>query len=105
MFTGRNIIAGLPEPLMKMVKFLNEKAEKGEFEFSDSLEKWAGQEDVADSLDLGLDNENAYYAVATAYIASEKNGQIDVPDGVHVWSWVYSLYLLAEVAEWEPGLF
>ena len=103
MFTGRNIIAGLPEPLMKMVKFLNEKAEKGDFEFSDLLEKWADQEDVVDSLDFGLDNENAYYAVATAYIANEKNGQIDVPEGAHIWSWVYSLYLLAEVAEWEPG--
>lgn len=102
MFTGRNITAGLPDSLTKMVNFLNEKAEKGEFEFSDSFERWADQEDISDSLNLGLDKDNAYYAVSTAYLADRNNGHINVPDGIHIWSWVFSLYLLAEVAEWEP---
>ena len=40
MFDGRNITSGLPDELVKVVDFLNEKASAGEFEFSDSVSYW-----------------------------------------------------------------
>lgn len=39
MFDGRNITSGLPDELVKVVDFLNEKASAGEFEFSDPIGK------------------------------------------------------------------
>lgn len=102
MFTGRNIIPGLPETLVRVIDFLNGKANDGEFEFSDSLEKWADQEDVIEPLGLRYENDKYYYAVSTAYIACKGNGHIKVTEDVHIWSWVLSLYVLAEYAGWEP---
>ena len=46
MFNGRNILSGFPEELNKVVNFLNEKADKGEFVFSDSFEEWANKEEI-----------------------------------------------------------
>ena len=40
-FNGRNIIPNSQEELTKVVFFLNEKADVGEFEFSESPSYWA----------------------------------------------------------------
>ena len=51
MFDGRNITSGLPDELVKVVDFLNEKASAGEFEFSDSVSYWENNEHIINPSD------------------------------------------------------
>ena len=69
MFNGQNILPDFPEGLSKVVIFLKEKAAAGEFVFSDSFSEWENNEDVINSIGLGIDSDNFYYAVSLAYLA------------------------------------
>lgn len=70
MFDGRNITSGLPDELVKVVDFLNEKASAGEFEFSDSVSYWENNEHIINPSDYSM--SGGYFAVALAYIAHLK---------------------------------
>ena len=69
MFNGQNILPDFPEGLSKVVIFLKEKAAAGEFVFSDSFSEWENNEEVINSIGLGIDSDNFYYAVSLAYLA------------------------------------
>lgn len=101
-FNGKNIIPGIPDEMAKVVSFLNEKAAAGEFEYKNSIDAWDAGEDVIDSLGLGYEADNYYYAVALAHIATVNNGNVEIPEDVNVWRWAWSLNLLAETANWSP---
>lgn len=103
MFNGQNILPGFPENFTKVVGFLNEKATMGEFSFSDSLSCWEDNESIIDPLDLHLDGDGYYYAVALAYIASINDGHVVFSEGTNEWQWAWSLNILAEYAEWSPS--
>ena len=101
-FYGKNILSGFSDELTKVVTFLNEKASAGEFVFSDSFSIWEEHEDIIRPLGLGYEADNYYFAAGLAYIATIKNGIVDVPTDINVWRWAWSLELLAEVANWQP---
>ncbi len=73
-FNGRNIIPNAPEELTKVVYFLNEKADVGEFEFSEKPSYWAKHEGIIKPLGLGHDGAGYYFAVSLAFIAVKKDG-------------------------------
>lgn len=103
MFTGRNILPGMPEDLKKVLCLLNAKADLGEFAFSDSFTDWERQ---GRALRLSLNGyviRNCYFAVSLAYIAHLNDGNLAFPQEVNVWPWAASLRLLASVANWEPA--
>ena len=103
-FNGRNILPGFPDGLVKVVRLLNEKAESGEFTFSDSLSYWKGKESVVNQLGLKLEGDGYYYAVSLAYLASLKDGHVEFPEGSIVWRWAWSLNILADCAGWPPSI-
>ena len=76
-FNGRNIIPNAPEELTKVVYFLNEKADVGEFEFSEKPSYWAKHEGIIKPLGLGHDGAGSYFAVSLAFIAVKKDGNIE----------------------------
>ena len=101
-FNGKNILSGFPDAMTKVVAFLNEKASSGEFVFGDSFSVWEDNEDVIRPLGFGYEADNYYFAVGLAYIATTKNGNIDIPTDINLWRWAWSLNLLADVANWQP---
>ena len=101
MFNGQNILPDFPEGLSKVVIFLKEKAAAGEFVFSDSFSEWENNKDVINSIGFGIDSDNFYYAVSLAYIANLNKGIIKVPNDINIYRWVWSLQILAEVADWD----
>lgn len=66
MFNGRNISLGMPEELVEIVNYLNEKTSTGEFEFSNSVSYWEDKEHIIES--FSYDKHRWYFAVALAYI-------------------------------------
>ena len=102
MFNGRNILSGFPQELKKVVNFLNEKADKGEFVFSDFFEEWANKEEIIKPLNLKYEGDSCYYAASLAYIASENDGIIKFPKEFSVWRWAWSLRYMAPFCEWTP---
>lgn len=102
-FTGRNILPGFPSELTKVVSFLKEKADAGEFVFGDSFSYWEENEFIVDSLGLQMDGSGYYFAVALAYVAHLKNGNINFTKEVNVWRWGWSLSILAALAGWPPS--
>lgn len=103
MFNGRNILPEFPNELIKVIEFLNSKANLGEFEFCDSISYWNDNEDVIQSLGLGIDGGKYYFAVSLAYIANLKNGNIIFSENDNVWRWAYSLHLISGISGWSPG--
>ena len=101
MFNGQNILPDFPEGLSKVVAFLKEKAAAGEFVFSDSFSEWENNEEIINSIGLGIDGDNYYYAVSLAYLAHLNNGRLTFPGETYIWRWAWSLQLLAEVADWD----
>lgn len=103
MFTGQNIIPGLPKELSMVVTFLNEKATTGEFVFSDSFSDWEDAEDIVKSLGPKIDMGEYYFATGLAYLANKHNGKLNIPEDIHIWRWAWSLQFLAGVAGWPPS--
>lgn len=101
-FTGQNIIQGLPEDLIKVVTYLNEKATTGEFAFSDSFSEWEYAEDITRHLGSKIDMGSYYFATGLAYLANKANGKLVIPEGTHIWRWAWSLRVLAGIAGWAP---
>ena len=91
--------------MTKVVAFLNEKAAKGDFVFSDSLATWEANEDVTAPLGMSYKADRYYYAIALAHIATKNNGKIEIPKDANIWQLALSLTLLAEIASWKPLLF
>lgn len=102
MFDGQNILPEFPDELIKVIEFLNNKANLGEFEFCDSISYWNDNEDVIQSLGLGIDGGKYYFAVSLAYIANLKNGNIVFSNNDNVWRWAYSLHLISGISGWSP---
>lgn len=102
MFNGRNIIPNLPEELTNVITFLNEKANDGEFYFSENPSYWAEHEDFIKPLGLGLDGAGYYFAVSLAFLAVKNDGNIVFAEKDHVWRWAWSLHLIAGIAGWKP---
>lgn len=102
-FNGRNIVPNSPEKLTKVVNFLNEKAEVGEFEFSETPSYWAKHESIIRSLGLGHDGAGFYFAVSLAFIAVKNDGRIVFAEKDHVWRWAWSFHHIAGIAEWNPN--
>ena len=67
MFTGQNIIDGLPDDLTRVVTFLNEKATTGEFVFNDSFSEWEEAEDITRPLGSRIDMGGYFFATGLAY--------------------------------------
>ena len=103
MFDGRNILPEFPDELIKVIEFLNNKANLGEFDFCDSISYWEDNEDIIQSLGLGIDGGKYYFAVSLAYIANLKNGNIIFSENDNVWRWAYSLHLISGISGWSPG--
>ena len=102
MFDGRNTFHGLPEELTKVVNFLNEKAESGEFEFCDSITYWEKNEKIIRPLGMGHEGGGCYFAVALAFVATQKDGNLVFSEKDNVWRWAWALHLIAGVADWKP---
>lgn len=102
MFNGRNLLPNLPEGLTKVVTFLNEKANAGEFDFSETPSYWAKHEDFIKPLGLGHDGAGYYFAVSLAFIAVKNDGIIVFAEKDHVWRWAWSLHVIAGIAGWKP---
>ena len=102
MFDGRNILPGLPEKLTKVVNFLNEKAASGEFEFCVSVSDWSKNKKIISPLGMGHDGGEYYFAVALAFVAAQKDGNLVFSGNDNVWRWAWSLHLIAGVADWKP---
>ena len=102
-FNGRNIIPNSPEQLTKVVNFLNEKAEVGEFEFSEKPSYWTKHERIIRTLGLGHDGAGYYFAVSLAFIAVKNDGRIVFAEKDHVWRWAWSFHLITGIAGWDPG--
>ncbi len=101
-FDGRNNLQGLSEELAKVVDYLNKKAAMGEFEFCDSITYWAKNEKIISPLGMGHDGGEYYFAVALAFIATQKNGNFVFSERDNVWRWAWSLHLIAGEADWKP---
>ena len=101
-FNGRNNIPNSQEELTKVVNFLNEKGDVGEFEFSESPSYWAKHEGIIKPLGLGHDGAGYYFAVSLAFIAVKKDGNIVFTEKDHVWRWAWSFHLIAGIAGWNP---
>lgn len=101
-FNGRNIVSNSPEELTKVINFLNEKAEVGEFEFSETPSYWARHERIIRTLGLGHDGAGYYFAVSLAFIAVKNDGRIVFAEKDHVWRWAWSFHLIAGIAGWNP---
>lgn len=102
MFNGRNILPNSPEKLTKVVNFLNEKTDAGEFEFSETPSYWAKHEKIIRPLGLGHDGAGYYFAVSLAFIAVKNDGRIVFAEKDYVWRWAWSLHLIAGIAGWDP---
>lgn len=102
MFNGRNIMPNSQEELTKVVNFLNEKADVGEFKFSETPSYWAKHEGIIKLLDLGHDGSGYYFAVSLAFIAVMNDGRIVFAEKDHVWRWAWSFHLIAGIAGWNP---
>ena len=103
-FNGRNIIPHSPEELTKVVNFLNEKADVGEFEFRETPSYWAKHEEIIKPLGLDHDGAGYYFAVSLAFIAVKNDGGIVFTEKDHVWRWAWSFHLIAGIAEWQPDV-
>lgn len=103
-FNGRNIIPHSPEELTKVVNFLNEKADVGEFEFRETPSYWAKHEEIIKPLGLGHDGAGYYFAVSLAFIAVKNDGGIVFTEKDHVWRWAWSFHLIAGIAGWQPDV-
>ena len=101
-FNGKNIVKGFPEELTKVVNFLNEKAAAGEFEFCDCVTYWANNEKIIRSLGMGHDGGGYYFAVALAFIATQRDGNLVFSEKDNVWRWAWSLHLIVDLADWKP---
>ena len=101
MFTGQNVITGLPEELIKVVTYLNEKATTGEFVFSDSFSEWEDAEEIIRPLGSKIEMGGFFFATGLAYLANKTNGTLVIHEETHIWRWAWSLNLLAEFANWE----
>ena len=100
-FNGRNIVPNSPEELTKVVNFLNEKADVGEFEFSETPSYWAKHVRIIKPLGLGHDGAGYYFAVSLAFIAVMNDGRIVFAEKDHVWRWAWSFHLIAGIAGWN----
>ena len=101
MFTGQNVITGLPEELIKVVTYLNEKATIGEFVFSDSFSEWEDAEEIIRPLGSKIEMGGFFFATGLAFLANKANGTLVIPGEINIWRWAWSLGLLAESANWE----
>lgn len=101
-FDGRNNLQGLSEELAKVVNYLNENAATGEFEFCDSITYWAKNEKIISPLGMGHDGGGYYFAVALAFVATQKDGNLVFSEKDNVWRWAWALHLIAGVADWKP---
>lgn len=101
-FNGRNIVSNSPEELTKVVNFLNEKADVGEFEFSETPSYWAKHEEIIKPLCLGHDGAGYYFAASLTFIAVKNDGRIVFAEKDHVWRWAWSFHLIAGIAGWNP---
>lgn len=104
MFNGRNIMPNSPEDLTKVVNFLNEKADVGEFEFRETPSYWAKHEEIIKPLGLGHDGAGYYFAVSLAFIAVKNDGGIVFTEKDHVWRWAWSFHFIAGIAGWQPDV-
>ena len=103
MFTGQDIIEGLPEELARVVTFLKEKAAMGDFIFSETFSKWEDSEDIIRPLGSKIDIGGFFFATGLAYLASKAGGKLVIPEETHIWRWAWSLQVLAGVAGWQPS--
>lgn len=103
MFTGQNIIEGLPEEFARVITFLREKAAMGDFIFSETFSKWEDSEDIIRPLGSKIDMGGFFFATGLAYLASKAGGKLVIPEETHIWRWAWSLQILAEVAGWQPS--
>lgn len=100
MFNGRNISLGMPEELVEIVNYLNEKTSTGEFEFSNSVSYWEDKEHIIES--FSYDKHRWYFAVALAYITYLNDGNIifDKTNNIRRWAWAFSL--VSGISNWSP---
>ena len=103
MFDGRNTLHRFPNELAKVVNFLNEKVAAGEFEFCDSISYWSKNEKIIRPLEMGHDGGGYYFAVALAFVATQKDGNLVFSEKDNVWRWAWALHLIAGVADWKPA--
>lgn len=102
MFTGQNILPGFPEELKRVVSFLNERVEQGEFVFSNDPEYWEDRENIIDTLGLSHLDDSYYFAVSLAYLANQCDGNLVFPKDANIWRWGWALHLITGVSNWGP---
>ena len=102
LFNGRNIMPNSQEGLTKVVNFLNEKADVGEFKFCETPSYWTKHEGIIKPLGLGHDGAGYYFAASLAFIAVKNDGRIVFSEKDHVWRWAWSFHLIAGIAGWDP---
>lgn len=100
MFKGRNIISGMPEELVEIVSYLNEKTSAGEFEFSNSVSYWENNENIVES--FSYDKHGWYFAAALAYITYLNGGNIVFNKTNNIWVWAWGFSIVSGVSGWTP---
>lgn len=104
-FTGKNILPGMPEELVRAVEYLTEKEREGTFVFGLSFSDWLDVDDlIAAPLGLGYKAHHISHAIGLAYLATNSDGELSFPQGANVWPWAAALIYVSPYCAWLPDL-
>ena len=104
MFTGKNILPGMPEELVRSVEYLTEKEREGTFVFGSSFSDWTAVDDlIRTPLRLGHRAHIVSHAIGLAYLVTADDG-FSFPKGENVWPWAAALIYVSPLCAWPADI-
>lgn len=105
MFTGKNILPGMPDDLARSIEFLTEREREGTFVYGSSFSDWSDVDDLIGApLGLGHRAHLISHAIGLAYLVAHSNGEISFLDSENVWPWAAALSYISPYCAWTPEL-